>query len=118
MFNVVLYGDKDFNNYELLEKKCAYYLQDKVKTDSVVLISGNSDGFDELVHKFAEKFGIDIEYYPLEWKLHGKKASYLQMEQMLKNANAVICFGCQSKACQEMISEAKKKKLIVKTVIY
>jgi hypothetical protein len=119
MFNVIIYGDKDFNNYDLLEEKCKYYLGDKVKKKiPITIIAGNSDGFDELVRKFAEKYSIDLELYPLDWKTYGKTASLQQCNSMLNRGHALICFGCEARACVEMMKEAKLRQIPVKKVCY
>ncbi len=53
-FRVIIAGCRDFYNYVTLKERCEYYLQNKMKTHNVIIISGHAAGNGGMFNK-AEK---------------------------------------------------------------
>lgn len=89
MYNIMIIGGEESHDYKCFEYWCAYYLQNKVKTDKVNILT-TGDGF---VDMFAKKFGIDTKMYPTLWNIDGKRALVKRNERIVSEANAMIYFN-------------------------
>ena len=118
-FYVVIAGGRDFDDYDLLERKCDYYLKDKIAEGySIVIVSGRARGADTLGERYAKKRGFEIDAHPANWDL-GKQAGYLRNKEMANVADALIAFhDGSSKGTKHMIDLAKKKQLLIRIVSY
>jgi len=117
MFKVIIAGGRDFNDYELLKKKCDYYLQ--FVEDEVVIISGMARGADSLGERYAQERGLKLEGYPANWKLYGKSAGFKRNQVLVKNASAAICFwDGKSPGTKNTIDLCKQKGIPCKVVKY
>lgn len=119
-FRVIIAGGRNFSNYHLLEEKCNYYLQNKIKQGlQIVIISGHARGADLLGEKFARLNGHSCEQYPADWETHGRKAGMIRNYQLANEAEALIAFwDGQSVGTKHMIETAKSKGLKVAIVSY
>lgn len=97
-FRVIIAGCRDFYNYVTLKERCEYYLQNKMKTHNVIIISGHASGADTLGEKFAADHNLQCELYPADWKRHGKAAGPIRNAEMAKVADALIAFWGWSKS--------------------
>lgn len=52
-YRVIIAGCRDFYNYVTLKERCEFYLQNKMKTHNVIIVSGHAPGADTLGEKFA-----------------------------------------------------------------
>lgn len=112
---VIIAGTREFNNYELLKEKCEAVLEDE---SDVIVISGCARGTDLLGERFAQEKGYKIERFPANWDRDGKSAGAIRNNQMANKADMLIAFwDGKSKGTSNMISTARRKGLIVKTVI-
>lgn len=119
IFNVIIAGGRDFNDYELLKSKCLSLLRNKMDECDVQIVCGCARGADTLGKQFAEEFGLKVLEYPADWDKYGKKAGYLRNEEMAKVGNALIVFwNGKSKGTGHMIDLAKKYKLDIRIVNY
>lgn len=119
IFNVIIAGGRDFNDYELLKSKCLSLLRNKMDECDVQIVCGCARGADTLGKQFAEEFGLKVLEYPADWDKYGKKAGYLRNEEMAKVGNALIAFwNGKSKGTGHMIDLAKKYKLDIRIVNY
>ncbi len=117
MFNVIIAGSRNFNDYDLLKSKCLYYLQNKLS--NITIISGIANGADKLGERFAKEYNLSIKQYPADWNKYGKSAGYLRNIEMAENAHAVIVFwDGKSKGTKHMIDISKKYNLLLKIVKY
>ncbi len=116
-YKVIIAGGRHFDNYELLKEKCNYFLQDKVKTHRIVVVSGKASGADKLGERYAEEKGYEIEEHPANWEQNGRAAGPIRNAEMAKASNALIAFwDGESRGTQSMINLAKKHNLEVATV--
>ena len=118
MFKVIIAGGRDFNNYNLLKEKCLFLLQNKF-TEGVTVISGHARGADMVGEQFAKEFNLNLEIFPADWETNGKSAGYIRNAEMLKHADAVICFwDGKSKGTKHMIDITKKANKPLKVIKY
>lgn len=117
---VIIAGGRDFNNYELLKKKCDYYLSTAIKNgDKIIIVSGTAKGADTLGERYAKERGFGIERHPANWEQYGKKAGYLRNAEMTDVADALIAFWDEkSRGTGHMINLAKERKLLIRIVNY
>lgn len=117
IFKVIIAGGRDFDNYELLKERCDYYLQNKLKEDRVVIVSGHANGADSLGERYAQERGLECETYPADWKAHGRAAGPIRNAKMAEVADALIAFwDGKSRGTKSMIELANKKGLKVSVV--
>lgn len=106
MFRVIIAGSRNFNDFELLEKKMLHFLQNQ---KNVVVLCGGARGADDLGRQFAEKHGFAVEMFPADWKKFGKRAGVLRNREMARTASGCVVFwDGQSKGSANMIEEAKR----------
>lgn len=112
---VIIAGTREFNNYELLKEKCEAALQGE---KDITIVSGCARGADLLGERYAQEKGFKIERFPANWERDGKSAGAIRNNQMANNADLLIAFwDGKSKGTSNMISTARRKGLIVKTII-
>lgn len=116
-FRVIIAGGRKFDDYPLLEKTMDNLLSN-VKVN-IVVVCGMAHGADSLGEKYAKSKGYQIDYYPANWNLYGKRAGYIRNEQMAKNADALVAFwDGHSKGTNHMINLAHKYNLKVRVKRY
>ena len=116
MFKVIIIGGDGFDNYPLFEERCIACLKKKAKEGCGIMIYTTGE---ECNDKFAARFSIDIRYYLTDWKKHGNNALKIRNEEMLKDADAIICFEDDTKDTKIFLKQAveygKKCRYIDKT---
>lgn len=118
-FKVIVAGGRDFNDYDLMVKKLAKILANKLQTHKVIIISGTANGADKLGEKFAHQLGLDIERYPAQWDKYGKSAGYRRNADMANVADACVVFwDGESRGSKHMIDIAEKQGLPLRMVAY
>ena len=118
MFNLLVSGGRDFNNYQLLKEKLNYYLSNKNKED-IIILSGHAKGTDTLAEYYASETGIKLEIFPANWDEYGKSAGFIRNAEMINKADALIAFwDGKSKGTKHAIDLAKKKNIRVVIVNY
>jgi hypothetical protein len=116
-FRVIIAGCRNFYNYVILKERCEYFLQNKMKTHNVIVISGHASGADSLGEKFAADHNLQCELFPADWEHHGKAAGPIRNAKMAEVADALIAFwDGQSRGTKSMIDLAKRKGLQVAVV--
>ena len=132
MFRITIIGSRTFSDYELLEKTIERYygihymkLKDEwinnnktptfptkeYFTYNFEIISGGASGADSVARQFALNYGCKLTEFLPDWNKHGKAAGPIRNEDIVKNANEVLCFwDGLSKGSQNSISIAKRLK--------
>jgi hypothetical protein len=78
------------------------------------VICGMARGVDTLGEQYAKENSIPVEYFPADWKTHGKSAGYLRNVEMAKNAEALIAiWDGKSRGTMHMINIARDHNLRV-----
>lgn len=118
-YRVIIAGGREFQDYALVKQKCDYYLQNKLQTDTVVIVSGHATGADSLGERYASEKGLSVELHPADWQRHGRAAGPIRNEEMASVADALIAFwDGQSRGTKNMIDTANAKGLKVAIVRY
>lgn len=114
MFRVIIAGSRNFNDFELLEKKMLYFLQNK---KNIIVLCGGARGADDLGRQFAEMHDFMVEMFPADWKKFGKRAGVVRNREMAKSASACVVFwDGQSRGTANMIEEAKRAGIPLRVV--
>lgn len=64
MTKVMIFGGRDFNNYNLLCKVCDKLLS---RFNNITIVEGEASGADTLARRYGEEKGYIIEKYPADW---------------------------------------------------
>lgn len=113
---VIIAGGRDFNNYELLFKKCENILS---KQKEVEIVSGTANGADKLGEKYAKEKGFKIKLFPADWEKYKKAAGYIRNKQMADYADSLIAFwDGKSKGTKHMIDLAEEYNLNIRIIRY
>jgi hypothetical protein len=116
MFKVIIAGGRDFNDYELLCKKCDHMLSEQ---SDIEIVSGKARGADSLGERYAKERGYNVKEFPAQWDMFGKSAGYRRNAEMADYADALIAFwDGESKGTNHMINLAKEKNIKIKVVNY
>lgn len=118
-YKVIIAGGRTFSDYDLVEKSCNYYLQNKLNNCEVIVVSGHASGADSLGERYAQERGLECELHPADWHAHGRAAGPIRNAQMADVANALIAFwDGKSRGTKNMIDTATKRGLQVAVVRY
>ena len=118
-YRVIIAGGRESQDYALLKEKCEYYLQNKLQTDTVVIVSGHASGADSLGERFAQEHGLQIELHPADWAKHGRAAGPIRNKEMAESADALIAFwDGQSRGTKNMIDQARQYELKTAIIKY
>ena len=116
MFKVIIAGGRNFNDYELLRKKCDHMLSEQ---SDIEIVSGKARGADSLGERYAKEKGYDVKEFAAQWDKFGKSAAYKRNAEMAEYADALIAFwDGESKGTKHMINLAKEKNIKIKVVNY
>ena len=118
MFNIIIAGGRNFNDYELLKEKVDFYLTNITK-ECIQIISGMASGADTLGYKYAIERGYPCIKFPAKWDIHGKAAGHIRNKAMAEHADALIAFwDGRSRGTKNMIDIAKEKNIMHRIVYY
>lgn len=119
MFAVIISGDKNFKDYELLKEKCDRYLSNKIKNgEEIIIVSGGSNGSDKLGERYAEEKGYKLKQFKANWDKYGNRAGYLRNKNMTEFSNACIIFHDKEidKGTKMLIRISREQKLLIREV--
>jgi hypothetical protein len=87
MMRVLITGSRSWTAYNAIQEA----LSELVGTH--ILVSGNCpQGADLMCEKAAQELGWEVELYPANWDLHGKKAGFIRNKEMV-DSEPDICLG-------------------------
>jgi hypothetical protein len=127
---VIIAGNRNFTNYELLKKEVGFILQN---IKEVEIVSGRCDrgvhtftapdgtkvyGADGLGERWAFEKGYDVKYFPADWVKYGLSAGPRRNREMAAYAQGLIAFFNGSRGTRDMIEAAKEKRLRIHIVKY
>ncbi len=92
MKRVIIAGCCDFSDYKTLKECSEYYLQNKINTHNVIIVSGHALGTDSLGERFAAEHNLQCKVYPAEWNKYERVAGSIRNNQMTEAADALIAF--------------------------
>ncbi len=119
-YRVIIAGSSSFCNYPLLKEKCDYYLSEKMKTHTIVLLVGTSYQTEELVEKYAKEKSIFVDHFSANWDRYGQQDAAIQSnEDKLRKADALIAFwDGKSIYTGKLIESAKRLCIPFKCITY
>lgn len=86
--------------------------------DHPTVIHGDARGADTLAAAVAMLYGYDVQAFPADWQIHGRRAGYLRNVQMLEQQpDKVIAFhDGRSRGTQHTIDEARRRGIPVDVI--
>lgn len=118
-YRVIIAGSSSFFNCDLMKEKCCFYLENKLKTHHVILLSGTSIVTTELIKRLSSRIKILVESNFAEWDRFGRSAAGISNIKMVERANALIAFwDGMSTRTKQLIDMAIAKQIPVKIIRY
>lgn len=111
MFRVTIVGASDFGNFNIFERKCVFFLQNKAIGGIAINTTGDAD-----VVKFADKWHIEHRIFHPDWKKHGKEALLYRNQEMLEGCDGVIVFRADLKDNNAIRKMAQKLNIPCRVV--
>lgn len=122
-FKVIIFGPKDFNDYEFLKQKCNNILSKKLKDPDykVTIVSAHSPGVCLLGERYAKEYNIPVQIITANWDKYGKKAGVYRNKKMAEISNACIVFYIPggdelNRGVKNMVSIAQENKLLLREI--
>ena len=117
-FRVIVFGGRNFNDYELMERTLSNLLL-YYEPEQVTIVSGHARGADALGERFAKEYGLTLDIHPVDWNTHGNSAGYVRNVEMAQVADAAVGYwDGESRGTKHMIDTAKRYNLQVRVVKY
>ncbi|NOZ36003.1 MAG: DUF2493 domain-containing protein [Chlorobi bacterium] len=111
---IIIAGNRNFKNYDLLQSKCNVYLKN---LKHIEIISGMANGADKLALRYASENNFELYEFPALWHKYGKKAAYIRNREMAVYADALIAFwDGKSNGTKMMIDLARQYHLKIRIV--
>lgn len=137
-FKVIVAGGRDYTDYPTLKRVLDYFLVNKIEEGyDIEIVSGGAKGADFLGEHYSRKvLNKEPKVFPAPWgdvegkpekeirvKVNGKKywvlAGYHRNGEMAEYGDALVAFwDGKSGGTENMLLQAKRKKLKVKRFIY
>ena len=87
MFKVIIAGGRDFDDYDLLDKKCTKLLANK--HPNIIIISGMAKGADKLGEIFVAYHRYEIKRFKADWDNIDTTACLLRYNRFKQPYNAL-----------------------------
>ncbi len=112
---VAIIGSREFNDYELLKKKCDVLLKNIQRP---TIITGGARGTDTMAERYAREKNLPLIIHKADWDGYGKSAGMRRNYLMLKECTHVIAFwNGSSPGTKHMIHYAKLYKREIRIVL-
>ncbi|MEE0264018.1 MAG: DUF2493 domain-containing protein [Acutalibacteraceae bacterium] len=105
---IVIAGCRDYNNYTEAKKYIDECISDIKKDNTIIILSGGSNGADKIGERYAKENDFQIELFLADWKRFGKSAGPKRNKLMAEATDYVICFwDGKSRGTKSMIEYAQ-----------
>lgn len=112
---IVIAGCRDYNNYNEAKKYIDECISDIKKDNTIIILSGGSNGADKIGERYAKENGFQIELFLADWKRFGKSAGPKRNKLMAEATDYVICFwDGKSRGTKSMIEYAKTLEKVLR----
>jgi len=110
---IIIAGSRTITDYDKVDQSMLDAIGSNfVGLDIEVILCGCAKGVDSLGEQWAQRHGIQVEYYPAEWDKYGKSAGYRRNVRMAEHADALILvWDGKSKGSKHMLNIAKEQNL-------
>lgn len=117
-YKVILAVSRSFVNYMLFKEKFIYYLSEKSKTHTLIVMSGASYVTDYFIDQLSNELEFILEPHEASWEKYERTEAIRKAnEEMTDTANAIIAFwDGKSFGIANLIEQAKKKNVIIRIV--
>ena len=114
MKKIVIFGSRDFTDYEYADKFISTF-----DDSSIEIISGCARGADKIGEQYALEHNVTLYKFPAEWNKYGKSAGFVRNNQMADFCDMGICFwDGKSPGTKHMIESLKKRNKICYIILY
>lgn len=118
MFNLIIAGSRDFNDYNLLRDAVNYYLVSRNLTE-VTIVSGKARGADTLGEQYAREKGFPVLEFAADWNRYGKSAGHRRNREMAHASQGLVAlWDGTSPGTKGMIDYAQSQGLNVLVITY
>ena len=112
---IAIIGSREFDDYELLKRKCNYLLQN---IQCPTIISGGARGTDQLAERYARENNFPLIIHKPDWNLDGKSAGMKRNISILNDCTHVIAFwNGISPGTEHMIRYSKIYRRLLRIVV-
>ena len=123
---LIVAGTRTFDDYVLMKGNLDLIilgLREDYPGASVVIISGNAKGADQLGIRYAMERNLSFRRFPTQWHQYGKAAGPMRNAQMLAYAKegipALVAFwDGKSRGTDHMIQTARRGRVFVRVIPY
>lgn len=81
-------GSREFTNYKQLSRE----VLNRIETDDDEIESGGAIGADSMAQRWAKENGYDIHIRYPKYRIHGKGATFVRNERIVRNSDLVLAF--------------------------
>jgi hypothetical protein len=85
---IAVVGSRKFKNYAQLERIVKGYID----SEDDEFESGGALGADSMAQRFCKENGFDIHIRYPKYKVHGKPATFIRNERIVRNSELVLAF--------------------------
>ena len=113
---VIIAGSRGVLDFDEIKIAMLLFLMENgIETSDVSeIVSGACYGADKLGELWAQRKDIPVKLFPAKWKEYGMKAGPIRNAVMANYADALVAvWDGKSRGTKNMISEAKKKGLVI-----
>lgn len=120
MVRIVVFGSRDFNDYDLMHEKLSDYFNSKGwTTGEVEIVEGGARGADRLAERFTREYGLKHTQFLADWETYGKSAGHIRNAEMAKYAQYGVGFwDGKSKGTEGMKNKMLRMGREVHIVMY
>lgn len=114
MKKVVIFGSREFTNYEYAEKFIS-----ALDDSEIEIVSGCARGADKIGEKYALEHDVNLYKFPANWSKYGKSAGFVRNNEMAEFCDFGICFwNGSSSGTKHMIDSLKKRNKPCYIILY
>lgn len=85
---IAVVGSREFKNFAQLNSKVVEYID----SEDDEFESGGALGADSMCQRFCKEEGFDIHIRYPKYKVHGKPATFIRNERIVRNSDLVLAF--------------------------
>lgn len=116
--SVIVAGSRTFRDrnfiYDNLDRVLEFVGDEQT---TIKIISGGSQGPDDIAIDYAIHCGHEYEVYEADWKSHGRVAGPIRNSEMAEHGDILIAFwDGKSRGTMDMIEKARQKGLVTNVI--
>jgi hypothetical protein len=113
---VIVAGSRGMTDYPLLKRKLDRIFA-KLDKKKLVVLSGHAEGADQLGERWCDERLVRYEIHRPDWDRLGRSAGMVRNSEMVKEADALVCFWVNnSPGSADVILKARAKGIPVRII--